>query len=158
MDTIKLFFQEKKYLILNCSTLPIFTTWFHAKCFLARQIRNVFTLLMPKLNRVVDEQQLKRMEHHDEGHVTFLGGKEGKNCAWSSWRAKAEVQSGFPLSQVERWLVYSRLQYFGIQEMCRKKGHLWWHKNKCGRRCGRGKFLGATIATTPSNEVAVSRE
>lgn len=72
-------------------------------------------------------------------------------------RGGPKLQSGFPLSQVGRWLVYSKLQYFEIQEMCRKKGHMWWHKNKCGRRCGRGKFLGATIATTPSKEAPVSR-
>ena len=69
--------------------------------FLGRQIRNCFTLLKPNLNRVVDDQQLRQKEHHDEGRVKCREFKLTEVVLVSNWRRGVERWMPGRIAQVK---------------------------------------------------------
>ena len=86
VNSISLEHRLANFLILYRSTHHTVTVQSPAKLFLARQIRNYFTLLKLNLSKAVEEQQMKQKKHHDEGRLTFREFKLNDLVLVRNWR------------------------------------------------------------------------
>ena len=100
-NSLSLEHRLANFIISNRSKPHTVTGQSPAELFLGRQIRNCFTLLKPNLNRVVDDQQLRQKEHHDEGRVKRREFKLTEVVLVSNWRRGVERWMPGSIAQVK---------------------------------------------------------